>query len=106
MTNLRNGRITWLLLALIFATPMLLISAGSERSKPPKTNEQPEPTEITSVVYRIIANEWQVRSKLAEFTPRVETYLQYYQPDPELGDVATEDSYFLGRLKFTKDANS
>ncbi len=106
MTKFRNGRITWLLLALVFATPVLLISAGSERSNPPKTNEQPEPTAITSIVYRIIANEWQVRSKLAEFTPRVETYLQYYQPDPELGDVATEDSYFLGRLKFTKDASS
>jgi hypothetical protein len=67
---------------------------------------QPEPTEISSIVYRIIANEWQVRSKLAEFTPRVETYLQYYEPDPELGDVATEDAYFLGRLRFSKDVNN
>lgn len=107
MTNLRSGRITGLLLVLVFATPMLLPLAGSDRSKPPKTsNEQPEPSEISSIVYRIIANEWQVRSKLQEYTPRVETYLQYYQPDPELGDVAKEDAYFLGRLKFTKQVDN
>ena len=28
--------------------------------------------------------------KLQEYSPRVETYVQYYKPDPELGDVATE----------------
>ncbi|MGO8789774.1 MAG: M48 family metalloprotease [Terriglobia bacterium] len=107
MTNLRNGRITWLLLVLVFATPMLLPLMGSDRSKPPKTtNDQTEPSEITNIVYRIIANEWQIRTKLQEYTPRVETYLQYYQPDPELGDVAKEDAYFLGRLKFTKQVNN
>ena len=79
---------------------MLLPLAGRDRSKPAKANEQPEPSEITSIVYRIIANEWQCNQKLEEYSPRVETYLQYYQPDPELGDVARNDDYFLGRLKF------
>jgi hypothetical protein len=101
MTSLRNARTTWFLLVLIFAAPMVLPLMGSDRSKPPKTSEEPEAAGMKNVVYHIIANEWQVRSKLQEFNPRVETYLQYYQPDAELGDVAKEDAYFLGRLKFT-----
>ena len=91
---------------LVLATPMLLPLAGSDQSKPPKAIDKPEPAEITNIIYRIIANEWQTRTKLAEFSPRVETYLQYYQPDPELGDVATEDAYFLGRLKFSKKVDN
>jgi hypothetical protein len=61
-----------------------------------------EPEEFNAIVYRIVANEWQTRGKLQEFSPRIETYLQYYKPDPELGDVPTNDDYFLGRLKFNK----
>jgi hypothetical protein len=41
-------------------------------------------------------------AKMHEFSSRVETYLQYDKPDPERGDVATSDDYFLGRLKFSK----
>jgi hypothetical protein len=79
---------------------MLLPLAGRDRSKPVKADEQTEPSEITSIVYRIIANEWQCNQKLKEYSPRVETYIQYYQPETGLGDVARKDDYFLGRLKF------
>jgi hypothetical protein len=97
----RNRRAIWLLPFLILVTPLLLTSAGSDRTQPTKpTKEQREPSEITSIVYRVIANEWQVRTKLEEYSPRVETYIQYYKPDSELGDDATNDDYFLGRLKF------
>jgi hypothetical protein len=57
-------------------------------------------SEFTKIVYRLIAKEWECRKKLEEYSPRLETYVQYYQPDPELGDVAKKDAYFLGRLKF------
>jgi hypothetical protein len=100
MSILRNGRATGLVALLVLATPMLLPSAGSDQSKPRKATEQQEPTEIDNIVYRIIANEWKCRQKLEEFSPRVETYVQYYRPDPELGAVVTKDDYFLGRLKF------
>ena len=106
MKTLRSARVTWLLPILIFATPMLVPLAGSDRSKPAKAIAQPEPKQLTDMVYHIIANEWQTRTTLAEFSPRVETYLQYYHPDRELGDVATEDAYFLGRLKFSKNVDN
>jgi hypothetical protein len=100
MTILRIGRATWFLPVLVLATPMLLPLAGRDRSEPLKANAQPEPLEFTSIVYRLIANEWRCYNKLQEYSPRVETYVQYYQPDPELGDVARNDAFFLGRLKF------
>jgi hypothetical protein len=89
----------------MFSTPMLLPLAGSDRTKPAKAaEERPEPKEITSIVYRIIANEWKVRIKLEEFSPRVETYVQYVRQDPELGGVPRKDAYFLGQLKFAEGA--
>jgi hypothetical protein len=100
------GRATWLLPILLLSTPVLLPLAGSDRSKPPKANEQPEAAELTRILYRVIANEWQIRTKLQEYSPRVETYLQYYQPDAELGDVPRNDAYFLGRLKFSEKVNN
>ena len=61
MPILRIGRATWLLPVLLLATPMLLPLAGREDQSPPRQLSQPEPAEITNIVYRIIANEWQVR---------------------------------------------
>ena len=95
-------RTAWLLPLLVFATPMLVPLAGRNRPKPPQADESAESPEFTGIVYHIIANEWKMRGKMQEFSPRVETYLQYYRPDSELGDVATSDDYFLGRLKFSK----
>jgi len=106
MSTLRIGRTTWLLLVIVLATPMLLPLAGRDKSKTPKTNEPPEPPEIANIIYRIISNERQIRTKLQEYSPRVETYLQYYQPNPELGEVVTDDAYFLGRLSFTTKNNN
>ena len=47
----------------------------------------------------MIAYEKQSDVKLKEFSPRVETYVQFYRPDAELGDVAWNDAHFLGRLE-------
>jgi hypothetical protein len=104
MSIIRIGRAAWILPFLILSTLMLLPLAGRDRTKPAKADEQSEPAEITNIVYRIIANEWKVRMKLQEFSPRVETYIQYVQPDHELGSVPRKDAYFLGRLKLTTEA--
>ena len=100
MPILRIKCLTRSLFLLLLTTPLLSLGSGN-RSKPQKVKEQPEPSEITRAVYRIMANEWQLRTKLKEYSPRVETYLQYYQGDRELGETVTQDAYFLGRLNFT-----
>ena len=101
----RIGRAICLLPLLVLATSPLLPVAARDRSKSSEVNE-PESPEAARIVYRIIANEWQIRSKLAEYSPRVETYLQHVQPDPELSDKVTEDAYFLGRLKFSETTDN
>jgi len=106
MPNLRYLRYMGLLAILLFSATLPVRPAASDRSKPAKPEGPPEPAEITKIIYRIIANEWQVRSKLIEYSPRVETYVQYYKRDPELADVATGDAYFLGRLKFTQKVDN
>jgi hypothetical protein len=104
MRDFSIGRVARFLPILVLATPMILPLAGRDRSKPPKVEEQRESPEIVNIIDRIIANETQYYKKLRESSPRVETYLQYYEPEPVLGDVAREDGYFLGSLKFSKDA--
>ena len=104
MSILRIGRATGLLPVLLLATPMLLPLAGRDQSKPPQVDAQPESAEVASLVNRVIANEKQNNQKLREYSPRVETYVQYYQPDAALGDVARNDAHFLGRLKFATEA--
>ena len=102
MPILRMERNAWLLPVLVLATPMLLPLAGRDRAKSSTATEPEEPSEIASIVDRISANELRMRTKMHEFSPRVETYLQYYKLDPEVGDAATSDDYFFGGLKFSQ----
>jgi len=97
------GRAAWFLPVLL-AAPMLLPLAAKNRAKSPVSAEQPESPEVTSILNRVIASEAQYNQKIKEYSPRVETYLQYYEPDKELGDVARNDAHFLGRVQFDKDA--
>ena len=109
MRNHRISRATWFLPILMLAAPMLLPLplAGRDKAKSKATavaEEQPESPEFASIVNKVIASENLYSVKLMAFSPRIETYVQYYQPDNELGDVATNDATFLGRLKFDGEA--
>src|ERR1017187_10386335 len=66
--------------------------------------EQQETPEVASIINHVIASENLYSLMLMGFSPRIETYVQYYQPDDELGDIATHDAIFLGRLKFDGEA--
>lgn len=57
--------------------------------------------EVMQVIQRIVTGEKQYTENLKKYSPRVETYLQFDRPDTVLGDKATRDAYFLGRLKFS-----
>jgi hypothetical protein len=93
------GRAIWFLPVLVLA-PMLLPLAGRNRSKPRQAEEPPVSPEFANIVRQVIISENRYDIKMMEYSPRIETYVQYYQPDPELGDVAKNDGLFLGRLKF------
>ena len=103
MRKVHVGRATWLLSLFVVATPMMLLAGGRGNKKPVKEvamEEQQESPQVASIINHIIASENLYNVKLMGFSPRIETYVQYYQPDNELGDVATNDATFLGRLKF------
>jgi hypothetical protein len=55
---------------------------------------------VNRTIDRIVTGEKQYTENLKKYSPRVETYLQFHLPDAELGDTATNDAYFLGRMNF------
>jgi len=80
---------------------MLVPLQGRDHMKALKAAEvQQESPELASIVNRIIANENLYNVRLREYSPRVETYVQNFQPDAALGDVARDDAIFLGRLAY------
>ena len=102
------GRTAWVLSLVVLATPMMMLAIGHGKKKPVKkdvaADEQQASPEVASIINQVIASENLYSVKLMGFSPRIETYVQYYQPDNELGDVVTNDAVFLGRLKFEGEA--
>ncbi len=82
---------------------MALPFAGYCQSRGPAANEQQfQSAEVKRIIDRIVTGERQYTENLKKYSPRVETYLQFDLPDPELGDTATNDAHFLGRMDFGK----
>ncbi len=74
-------------------------SAGPAASiLPPAPAPEPPPTTKDQVVDRVIEREHGLIKFLSNRTPIVETYLQNFKPDTQLGAVPGEDHYFLGRM--------
>ena len=64
------------------------------------TGQQPgTPSEI---VDRVVAQEQSEIKFLRQYSPLVETYIQYLRLDKQLGTVPDGDKYFLGRAKLAK----
>lgn len=85
----------------IFGLLLLVSAPVFAKSKPvPKVDDlTPEQRAATAAIAdKIFYQEAKLCSDMHKFTPMVETYIQNLKPDPELGDVPTSDSYFVGRL--------
>ena len=70
---------------------------------PPAAQQGAESTESAAAALleeRFIARENQFLKNVRSYSPRIETYIQNFRPDPELGSVPTDDHYFLGRMDF------
>jgi hypothetical protein len=50
------------------------------------------------VIDTLIENEFQMVASLAEYSPIVETYMQHFTADKELGAVPSKDVYFLTKV--------
>jgi hypothetical protein len=64
------------------------------------TGQQPDtPSEIAD---RVVAQEQSEVKLLRQYSPLVETYIQYFRLDKQLMTVPDGDKYFLGRAKLAK----
>ena len=61
-----------------------------------------QPLSPAEVIERIIAQEQAQVGLLRQYSPLVETYVQYLRPDKQLGAVPDGDKYYLGRASLAK----
>jgi hypothetical protein len=61
-----------------------------------------EPSKLTEVVDRIVAQEQAEMQSLHQYSPIVETYIQVLRPNKDQVSVPKEDKYFLGRAELAK----
>jgi hypothetical protein len=61
-----------------------------------------QPMVLDEVVAKIVAQEHTEMQLLRQYSPLVETYIQYVRPDKQLGAVPDGDKYFLGRAVLAK----
>lgn len=73
---------------------LVLFSAGGlyAEGKPPQN------AKVSQIADRIFYREAKFVQDLKPYTPMVETYIQNFKPNAELGQVPKSDKYFLGRL--------
>jgi len=72
---------------------LMVISSATPAQQPANANE---------VVDKIVAQEHAEAQLLRQYTPLVETYIQYLRADNEVGSVPHGDKYFLGRADLSK----
>ena len=94
------------LLGLLFFAAGGAAAPGAHGQNQGKMVLQPEqPRTMDQVVDRLTSNENHLYSKIKEYSPLVETYIQNLKPDKELGFVPAGDRYFLGKADFSKGVN-
>jgi len=68
----------------------------------PLTATAQQPVVLGEVVDKIVARESTEMQLLRQYSPLVETYIQYVRPDKQSGAVPDGDKYFLGRAVLAK----
>ena len=71
--------------------------AAKKRDAAPPQDQQDSP-QMKELVDGIFWRENQFIGNLKQYTPMVETYIQNFKGDQELGQVPNSDKYFIGRL--------
>jgi hypothetical protein len=90
--------LVWVLGALV----ALPVTAFGNPQRAATNNAEALSPEVSRIIARIVTGEKQYAENLKKYSPRVETYMQFDRPDPKLGDTATHDAYFIGRMEFSE----
>src|SRR6516225_3188138 len=78
------------------------LSVALALSVMPLTATAQQPMVLGEVVDKIVARESTEMQLLRQYSPLVETYIQYVRPDKQSGAVPDGDKYFLGRAVLAK----
>lgn len=75
-------------------------AASAQASSSGPTNRQPLTPE--EVIEKIMAQEQAEVGLARQYSPLVETYIQYLRPDKQVGAAPAGDKYYLGRAELSK----
>jgi len=75
-------------------------AASAQRSLPAPATQQPLSAE--AVIEKIMVQEQTEVGLVRQYSPLVETYIQYLRPDKQLGAAPASDKYYLGRAELSK----
>lgn len=95
------ARYTVLASALTFAFLSINLGLAKDTRSVPAPDQQ-SIDKTNEVSDRIFYREAKFVEDLKQFTPMVETYIQNFKGDEDLGQVPTSDKYFFGRLIMKK----
>ena len=87
---------TILLSFVLLCAPFL--AAGDDTHSVSNSRKDPAAVKAQEIAARIFYREAKFVQDLKPYTPMVETYIQNFKPDQEIGQVPSSDKYFLGRL--------
>lgn len=89
-----------IMLALLFSST---VGSYAADTKPPQSRtEDRSAAKHDEIADRIFYREAKFVEDLKPYTPIVETYIQNFKGDQELGQVPSRDKYFIGRLIMNK----
>lgn len=77
-------------------------NAGTDAPPPQPTARPQQPLTPESVLDRILAQEQAEVGLVRQYSPLVETYIQYLRPDKTTGVAPDGDRYFLGRAELSR----
>ena len=80
----------------------LSLLAALALSAMPLAGAAQQPTTLSEVVDKIVMQEQVEAQSLRQYSPLVETYIQFLRPDKQQGTVPNGDKYFLGRAELAK----
>lgn len=92
-----SHRIHAILLLFVFLSAVCSSAADDSRTNSASVKD-PADAKAQEIADRIFYREAKFVEDLKPYTPMVETYIQNYKPNVELGQLPNSDKYFLGRL--------
>lgn len=95
---MRSFRLSAIAFAILFFLAAAMFAEDPPQPKEKTAQEKTAETQAEEIADRIFYREAKLVEDMKPYTPMVETYIQNFKADEQLGHVPSSDRYFLGRL--------